>query len=277
MATGDRRGLAQLSVVFVAGMHRSGTSMATRALNLLGFGLGPKSGLLPSAPDNPMGFWESKDVVHLNNRLLAFLGGTWDEPPMLDPGWHRSSRLHAFVPELHECLAHIRSTNDPAHYVIKDPRLSLLMPLWRSAVTESDVVLVLRHPRAVCQSLNRRNGFTYEKTARLWLRYVASSLESTTQPIILEYESVISQPQHTLSALANLLLPSIDTELAVAGASSVVDPSMNHGVANSLSGPNLELSISVHQLLSTGGVIRILRETAANAARLASSLNEKKP
>jgi len=43
-------------VVLILGMHRSGTSAAARAVNLLGVDLGAP--LLPPRDDNPVGCWE---------------------------------------------------------------------------------------------------------------------------------------------------------------------------------------------------------------------------
>lgn len=83
-----------MKVIVVAGMHRSGTSLVARTLNLLGADLGPSSSLLPAAPDNPSGFWEHRDVKELNDRLLASLGGTWDAPPPLPAGWQDSRDLN---------------------------------------------------------------------------------------------------------------------------------------------------------------------------------------
>jgi hypothetical protein len=51
--------------VLILGMHRSGTYALSRALNLSGLRL-PKDLLEPNQ-DNPMGFWELKNIVKTNN------------------------------------------------------------------------------------------------------------------------------------------------------------------------------------------------------------------
>ena len=53
--TTDRSPVAADAGLLVLGMHRSGTSMFTRALNLLGMELGQP--LMAPQPDNPKGFW----------------------------------------------------------------------------------------------------------------------------------------------------------------------------------------------------------------------------
>src|SRR5437764_4320640 len=70
-------------VVCLLGMHRSGTSALTRVLNLLGMDLGSEYRLEGSRPGNPAGLWEYAPFLHINDRLLAAFGGTWDRPPPL--------------------------------------------------------------------------------------------------------------------------------------------------------------------------------------------------
>jgi len=76
-------------------MHRSGTSLVARIVNLLGIDLGPPALLLPPRPDNPRGFWEHAPFTALNDAVLAALGGTWDDPPPLPAGWYRAAELRS--------------------------------------------------------------------------------------------------------------------------------------------------------------------------------------
>src|SRR3954447_18430199 len=58
----------------VLGMHRSGTSAATRVINLLGAHLCRADDLLPDLRGNPRGHWESSTLVDVNDRLLDDMG-----------------------------------------------------------------------------------------------------------------------------------------------------------------------------------------------------------
>ena len=71
--------------VFVLGMHRSGTSLLARLLNLLGCKL-PKD-LLGANESNPSGHWESLKAIEINDALLRALGRRWDDVRELPAGW----------------------------------------------------------------------------------------------------------------------------------------------------------------------------------------------
>ena len=80
-------------IICVLGMHRSGTSVATRVLNLLGVFLGAGDNLLSAGPDNPKGFWEYQPIVDLNVEILERLGGKWHEPPAFPAGWETAAEF----------------------------------------------------------------------------------------------------------------------------------------------------------------------------------------
>ena len=79
-AATDARPAVAKRGVFVLGMHRSGTSAATRLINLLGIETCVASDLLPWARDNPRGHWESRSLNDFNDRILARLGCDWTLP-----------------------------------------------------------------------------------------------------------------------------------------------------------------------------------------------------
>ena len=66
--------------IFVCGMHRSGTSVIARLLNMLGVYFGPEGSGLAANADNPKGFWERADIVALNDAILADAGARWFDP-----------------------------------------------------------------------------------------------------------------------------------------------------------------------------------------------------
>ena len=73
------------SHVVITGMHRSGTSFLSRALNLSGVDLGPASQYYDTEikPNigNPKGHWENIKINKLNDEILHVNNGTWDNVP----------------------------------------------------------------------------------------------------------------------------------------------------------------------------------------------------
>ena len=70
--------------ILVAGMHRSGTSALTRVLGSLGCSL-PNT-LMEANEYNAAGYWESTEVVALNDAVLESAGSAWDDWGAVQPG-----------------------------------------------------------------------------------------------------------------------------------------------------------------------------------------------
>src|SRR5262249_1740037 len=76
---------ATSNAIVVLGMHRSGTSALAGMLHHLGVALGDE--LMPATADNPRGYWEHRDIVAINDRLMTELGRTWHDVRPLPPMW----------------------------------------------------------------------------------------------------------------------------------------------------------------------------------------------
>ncbi len=162
--------------VCIAGMHRSGTSMVAKLLRDGGLYLGDEADLMPAGDDNPEGFWEYADIVTLNDAVLAELGGAWDLPPDPPADWE-AARLDALRATAASQAARFEGYNP---WGWKDPRNSLTLPFWRSAVGPLQVVCVIRNPLEVALSLRRRNQFSLALGLWLWYAYNKRLLDDTT-------------------------------------------------------------------------------------------------
>jgi len=153
----------------IAGMHRSGTSMIASLLHTCGLDLGPKKDFLPPAPNNPEGFWESRSFLRLNDAILKELGGSWDHPPRMDvAGWEIKPSLPHLRKRAGE-LARRFAGREPWGW--KDPRNCLTLPLWRKLLPKMKVLICVRNPLAVAESLRLRDGISYADALELWLTY----------------------------------------------------------------------------------------------------------
>jgi hypothetical protein len=159
----------------VLGMHRSGTSAVTRLLALAGCDL-PEN-LVPEDEHNARGYFEPWKIAVLNDERLRAAGSAWDDVFVhpFRPLGRREERgwLNRAV-ELFEA-----EYGDVRQPLLKDPRVSVLMPLWREALGDLEFavrcVIPVRHPLAVAGSLARRDGFSPEKSVLLWTAYMLAA------------------------------------------------------------------------------------------------------
>lgn len=212
--------------IVIAGMHRSGTSLVAGALMLAGVDLGPEKNLMPAKHDNPKGFFENLDVVQINDDLLAQLGGTWQDPALVEDDWHLRPDVQVFRERIRQLVDD--QFRNAEHVAWKDPRISLLLPVWVPDADVGEVVLVLRDPREVAQSVMARSSLDDFQAARLYTRYTASLLQAWPRPIIVEYSRFVTDPVASLHQLCERLsLPPPPPE-SLDAVRELADPSLQH-------------------------------------------------
>jgi GT2 family glycosyltransferase len=181
------------SSLVVLGMHRSGTSALAGTLRHLGVELGDC--LMEASPDNPRGYWEHRDIVAVNDKLLTELGRAWDDIRPLPASWEKGEATAGAGQQLLAIL--VRDFAKSRLWGLKDPRLCRLLPLWIPMLDQLQVkprfLLALRHPRDVAASLAARDGVTAARAGLLWLRHVLDAERATRGHlrIILHYEDLV--------------------------------------------------------------------------------------
>jgi hypothetical protein len=224
------RATSRGEVVCVTGMHRSGTSFATRALELLGVSLGRGDGLLPPGPDNPAGYFENKAIQELDDELLAHLGGSWDRPPLLPQGWADDPSLDAFRERAGAVVARDFGDDLAAGHVVgfKDPRLSVLLPFWRSVVDVRTTVVLVRAPGEVAASLAERNGLAPAQSSLLWLRYTLAAVADDPTHLLVTLDDLVRDLPGTLTAIAAHLGLDAPTDAVTTAVGSHFDAGLRH-------------------------------------------------
>lgn len=207
--------------VCVTGMHRSGTSFVAGALGLIGVSLGRPDRMLRPGPDNPKGYFEVQEIVQLDDELLSQLGGAWDQPPVLDPGWARDPALAPFRQRAASILDDVfgPAADRPPVIAWKDPRISLLLPFWREVAPVATTIVVVRDPVEVVASLALR-GYAVgtAQAAALWLRYVFAATAADPDHLLVRHTDVFDDLPATIGRLAEhvgLPAPDAATEAAV--------------------------------------------------------------
>lgn len=194
--------------VVVLSMHRSGTSALTRMLGLLGCDL-PATLIPGRAGDNETGFWESQPVVDLNEAICASAGSFWNDWLPLDEGWLGSPLRQAFAERAQAVLRDELGAS--RLFVLKDPRLCRLMPVWQDALAgfgaSPAYVVALRNPFEVAASLQRRNGIGEGGALLAWLRHMLDAeRHSRGAPrVFVDYDDLLSDWRRQADRIAQAL------------------------------------------------------------------------
>jgi len=126
--------------VLLLGMHQSGTSAAARLMLSLGLWGGEPSDF----DENSLMFWERKDVVELNQGLFDAQHGDRSSASWTGLGFDlKSARMvdiSAWGQGVQPVMQSLSGLGMP--FVTKDPRMSLMLPLWMD--------LMRGHARPVC-------------------------------------------------------------------------------------------------------------------------------
>jgi hypothetical protein len=201
----ESHGTRKQDIVCILGMHRSGTSLLTRILNVIGLYLGPENVLAQEGDCQPTGHWEHGPIMNLNHVILVRQGGSWDEPPVFPPGWEISPAMDDLKQEARTFIQ--ESFENAKTWGWKDPRTCLTLPFWQQLLPEMRYVLCLRNPVDVAHSLANRNGFSAEKSSSLWLTHVTSALQHSDgfPRLTVFYEDLIDNLPRELSRLAAYL------------------------------------------------------------------------
>lgn len=172
-------------MIAIAGMHRSGTSCITGLLEKCGYSVGtgkwrlsmkdPVMGVVSgqeynwmlnlnkSMPDNEKGHYENAMALVINHSVLTKAGGEWYQLPpdakLKETGEYYSPYYEEFS----------RQFNGD---IFKDPRISVTISLWEKYCPKLEkVILCLRNPLGVAQSLAKRDNMSVDAGLILWCEY----------------------------------------------------------------------------------------------------------
>jgi hypothetical protein len=188
--------------LMVVGMHRSGTSAVAEVLARLGLDPGPGTPFEVES-GNARGLYEWRETVKYNDEWLRVFGAAWDAPPRITESRWREI-------DLRELAAGRRRlpyfSGELRNWFVKDPRISLLLPLWdRLLLQHSPAVIVVREPAATAASVRIRSGLLTARSLAVWAEhYRAIMTHLGDRPaIVVNYEDMLAEPVQTITALAD--------------------------------------------------------------------------
>ncbi len=244
------------TLILLAGMHRSGTSLLGSLLPCLGI---PMPGeLIEGDIHNPEGYYERSDITDLQETLQIELGRWWPSDtgdlPFGDQWLRLPSSVRA-AQRLEHCLrSELEHQSGP--WAIKDPRLSLLLPLWQQLSTRLDLplrlVLSVRDPAEVMLSLQHRDGpltgMTPWRAQRLiWRHLQQLLLDSAELPtLVVAYSDWFEAPraERQLQGLAHFCCQEQPGAEGLQQALQRIEPRHRRSLR-----PAEELALAIHPLL----------------------------
>lgn len=191
-------------IIFVIGMHRSGTSALCASLQACGVSFATDL-LRPMDGVNAEGFWEAAECVAINEELLHRAGVTWFSLALQDmrPDWSAPGYADLAV----AAGEHLRrGLQSGMPLGVKDPRLCVTFPFWRAICEQENISFsicsTLRDPLAIAASLEHRDGFPVGYGLRLLeanLRQMSEYLPADA--IYVVYDELLHNPSQALNAL----------------------------------------------------------------------------
>jgi hypothetical protein len=225
-------------IVIVAGMHRSGTSVVTNALSLLGADLPLR--LMRPGKNNPIGFFEPQVIVDLHDQVLAAAGSSWSDWRKFPDDWFGSEECERLRERI--IAAFHSDFGDSRLALIKDPRLCRILPLWQSIFEQMNwrayYVLPYRNPIEVVQSLAARNHFGIHRCHIILLRHLLDVELATRRQkrTFVRYEDLLVNPSSTITRLvSNSPVPwPRDLAQALSEIEMIIRPDLRHYLAQEL-------------------------------------------
>lgn len=220
-------------LIVVLGMHRSGTSTITRALNVLGVALGDRL-MPPIDGNNAKGFFEDIDLNALNIEMLQALGSDWHCLAPIESGDVENLHKKGFFLRAVALLR--QKTADVPIFGFKDPRVAKLLPFWHPVFVhcgfDIGYIIVIRNPLSVVQSLAKRDGFRPEKSYMLWLGHELTSLLHTEgqRRAMVDYDHFLHASQQDLELIADRLALQLNPHALHQYQSEFLDEGLRHSV-----------------------------------------------
>ncbi|QJU49791.1 sulfotransferase family protein [Lactiplantibacillus paraplantarum] len=222
--------------VLILGSGRSGTSVMTKCINLMGISLGTDNLLAPSKRINPKGYFENKDVINIHKSLGSRIRyrpafkGYYDSPKIKKDRAALTTNLQTFF-------------ENEQYLAIKDPRMNDYIELWQHVLADVEVlpaeIVLLRNPMDVVNSNERAWHRDTTLAMRQWQVRTLLSLRDTDRDhrILVTYEDLFGQTLATLKRIATQFdLPWTNDEAAL---QAQIDDFIDPGLQKSDSGESL--------------------------------------
>jgi hypothetical protein len=165
------------TVVCVLSMHRSGSSMIIRILNICGVYIGGEDELVGAGDGNQKGHWEHKEILEINEAILKIFNGSVVDIPNFPENWQKDERLSGLYTKGKLFVEKMNKRSDL--WGFKEPRTCITLPFWQEIIPNMVYIIPVRGVSNVANSLKKRNNTSLEYGMFLWIDYWRKILENT--------------------------------------------------------------------------------------------------
>lgn len=194
--------MAKSDRLVIIGMGRSGTSAVASGLIQLGAFGGEEKARLKGDRGNPDGYFELGPFADLNDQIRSSLGMKYNICQNCPEDWESYENIEAHLSELVELLG--STFNGHQRWLLKDPRISLLMPVYKEAFRRLKLkptfIICVRNPLDSSASFSKKFGLPETWALAMWLQHTLTALKETEgSPFhVIPYESFLESPTETL-------------------------------------------------------------------------------
>jgi GT2 family glycosyltransferase len=202
-------------VVVVLGMHRSGTSLLSNMLHVLGVDMADTTDHV--SPKNPGGFWERPELVAIHDEILDAIGRPIALPSHVlpfAPAWWRSKPVQALKPKLVDYVGEqLAKSSNP--WGFKDPRTCRLLPLWWEVFRELNLepvyINAFRAPSEAAVSMSQKSSarkLSVANSELMWLSYnydIARYVTLKSRAVVVDYAEWFADPNAVAQRLCREL------------------------------------------------------------------------
>lgn len=203
-------------LILILGMHRSGTSLLGSILQSVGVEI--PGDLIEADESNPNGYFEWRQIVDLQERLLVDFDRWWPSErgylPLPEDWLNRQETAIARAQLIDFLTRQMALSRGP--WAIKDPRTSRFLPLWIEIAAELGielrVLLAVRDPSEVVTSLVRRDGpvtgMDSVRAQLLWWRHNLEPLHAAPVGLpfcVVNYEQWFTQAELQLQRILAII------------------------------------------------------------------------
>lgn len=217
-------------MILVTGMHRSGTSLVAMTMEALGISFGDHGAFYEADRWNARGYFERRDVMDINNRMITGFRRTGSRMAAL-----AGQLRYLSEPDINSVLGRgrrfaeeiSRIGEDIGSGAIKDPRFCITWSAWSAHLDITSCVVCIRHPYEVADSLRRRQRIPIPLGLRFW-RYHLRALQNKIPPrlVVVDLDSLTGHPEAELAHLIRGLGLEVDIEQAIEGFRDLYEPEM---------------------------------------------------